>query len=78
MLLKKVHNVGFVEIAVPASQGFALGDLGRYPLFTAEFLAFLARVVPAERHAALVRSIVVTARKPGRQGRRPIPEEVDR
>jgi hypothetical protein len=33
-------------------------------LFTPEFLDFLRRVMPSQRHAELVFSLVVTARKP--------------
>jgi len=43
---------------------FGVGDLGRYPLFAPDFIEFLQRVMPKERHAELVFSIVVTARKP--------------
>jgi hypothetical protein len=43
---------------------FGLDDLHRYPLFAPEFLDFLARVMPPGRHAELVVSIVITARKP--------------
>lgn len=68
MLLKKFSNVGFDAIEVVARSAFALADLGRYPLFSAEFLRFLADVMPAERHAELVHSIVVCARKPASQG----------
>jgi len=46
-------------------QPFGLGDLTLYPLFTPDFLDFMRRVVPPERHAELVFSIVVTARRPG-------------
>lgn len=64
MLLKKFFNVGFEEIEVHDRQPFALGDLARYPLFTPEFLDFLRAVLPPERHAELVFSLVVTARRP--------------
>jgi hypothetical protein len=64
VLLKKFFNVGFAALEFVARQGFALADLGRYPLFSADFLRFLADVMPADRHAELVRSIVVCARKP--------------
>lgn len=43
---------------------FGLDDLHRYPLFAPEFLDFLGRVMPPGRHAELVVSIVITARKP--------------
>jgi hypothetical protein len=68
VLLKKFENVGFDRVEVVARQGFALADIGRYPLFSADFLRFLAEVMPAERHAELVRSVVVRARKPRLQG----------
>lgn len=66
MLLKKFFNVGFEEIAVAERKPFGLADLSRYPLFTKEFLDFLATVMPVQRHEELVFSIVVTARKPAR------------
>jgi hypothetical protein len=56
--------VGFEEIRVTERQAFGLADIARYPLFAPEFVDFLARVMPADRHAELVYSIVVTARKP--------------
>ena len=43
---------------------FGLDDLTRYPLFAPDFIDFLRRIMPVERHAELVFSIVVTARKP--------------
>ena len=65
--MRKFANVGFDAVEVVARQGFALADIGRYPLFSEDFLRFLAEVMPAERHAELVRSIVVRARKPRTQ-----------
>jgi len=62
-LTKKLFNVGFVEIGVGERRSFGLDDLKRYPLFTPDFIEFLRRATPEERHAELVFSIVVTARK---------------
>jgi hypothetical protein len=56
--------VGFQQIEVSDRRAFGLHDLTRYPLFAPEFLEFLRRAMPAERHAELVFSIAVTARKP--------------
>lgn len=56
--------MGFDEIETHGRQPFGLADLTRYPLFAPEFLDFLRRVMPPHRHAELVFSIVVTARKP--------------
>lgn len=64
MLLKKFFNVGFEEVEVVDRRGYGLEDIARYPLFSPDFLAFLRKVTPPERHAELVSSIVITARKP--------------
>jgi hypothetical protein len=62
--MKKFFNVGFGDIAVVERRSFGLGDLTRYPLFAPEFLDFMRRIMPPERHAELVFAIAVTARKP--------------
>jgi len=64
VLLKKFFNAGFDGIVTHARRPFGLEDLRRYPLFAPEFLDFLRRVMPTERHAELAFSIVVTAWKP--------------
>lgn len=43
---------------------FGLMELNRYPLFAPEFLDFLRRLLPPNRHAELVASVMITARKP--------------
>ena len=65
MLLKKFFNVGFERIEVVERKAFGLEDLTRYPLFTPDFIDFMRRVMPPHRHALLVYSIVITARKAG-------------
>ena len=64
MLLKKFYNVGFADITVAKRAPFGLDDLGRYPLFAPDFLEFLRRAIPPERHRELVLSIAVKASKP--------------
>ncbi len=64
MLLKKFLNVGFEEIEARGRRPFGLDDLRRYPLFSPDFLDFLRRAMPPQRHDELVYGIVVTARKP--------------
>jgi hypothetical protein len=68
VLLKKFFNVGFDDIRVADRRAFSLEDLTRYPLFAPEFVDFLRRAMPPPRHAELVSSIVVTARKPSSTG----------
>lgn len=71
MLLKKFFNAGFESIEVVERQTFGLEDLVRYPLFTPDFIEFMRRIMPPHRHAELVRSLVITARKP----ESPLPRE---
>jgi hypothetical protein len=66
--MKKLTNVGFEAVAVVDRRPFGIDDLSVYPVFPPEFLDFLRRVVPAERHDELVRSVVVLARKPEATG----------
>ena len=63
--MKKCFNVGFTEIQVVERSPFGLADLGRYPLFAPDFLDFMRRVMPPERHQELVFSIALTATSPG-------------
>lgn len=55
-------NVGFEAPAVRARRPFGLAALARYQLFPPEFLDFIRRVVPPERHDSLVYAVDVTAR----------------
>ena len=64
MLTKKFVNVGFDKIVLGERRPFGLDDLRRYPLFSPDFLDFLRRAMPPQRHDDLVYSVVVTARKP--------------
>ncbi len=62
--MKKLTNVGFEAVATGDRRPLGIDDLAVYPVFPPEFLDFLRRVVPADRHDELVRSVVVLARKP--------------
>ena len=68
MLLKKFFNVGFRDIVIVERRSFGLDDIALYPLFTSEFIDFLRQLMPPERHAELVLSIVIVARKPTAEG----------
>ena len=59
--MKKLFNVGFTDRRVVERLPFGLDDLRRYPLFTADFLEFMRRAMPPERHRELVFSIAITA-----------------
>ena len=62
--MKKFFNVGFDEITVVERRPFGLADVMQYPLFAPDFLDFLRRIIPPERHEEMVFSINVKARKP--------------
>lgn len=64
MLAKKVSNVGFEAIELEDRRPVGIDELARYPIFTGELRDFLRRAIPEARHAELVWSVVLTARKP--------------
>jgi hypothetical protein len=63
VLTKKVANIGFETVATVDRRPFGIDALAAYPVFPPELVAFLRRVVPADRHDELVWSVVVLARK---------------
>ena len=64
MLTRKLTNVGFKGVATLDRRPLGIDELAAYPIFLPEFLDFLRRVVPADRHDELVWSVVVLACKP--------------
>jgi hypothetical protein len=56
-------NVGFREPITLAQRPFGLEALARYQIFPPEFLDFVRRVVPAERHDSMVYAVEMTAVK---------------
>jgi len=65
VLARKLGNVGFEAVTVEARRPFGLDALARYPIFAPEFLDFVRRVVPPERHDSLVYAVDLTAKNPG-------------
>ncbi len=61
MLRRKLANVGFDSVVVHDRRAFGLAALARYQVFPAEFLDFVRRVVPPDRHDALVYAVDMTA-----------------
>jgi hypothetical protein len=68
VLTKKLTNVGFEDVATRERRPLGIDALAPYPVFPPEFLAFLRRVVPADRHQELVHAVVVVAQKPEETG----------
>lgn len=68
MLAKKVSNVGFEAIELEDRRPVGIDELARYPIFPEELRDLLRRAVPEARHAELVWSVALTARKPTAPG----------
>jgi hypothetical protein len=64
VLAKKIFNVGFEAIEIEDRRPVGIDELARYPVFPEEFVTFLRRAIPEARHADLVWSVTLTARKP--------------
>lgn len=61
MLGRKLANVGFEAVVIRDRRPFGLAALARYQVFPPEFLEFVRREVPAERHDSLVYAVDMTA-----------------
>jgi hypothetical protein len=61
--VRKLERAGFSRIKVLDERPYAIDDLEGYPLFTPSLIANLRRLLPAERHANVARSVVFTAVK---------------
>jgi len=68
VLVREVENVGFQAVSTVDRRPFGIAALAPYPVFPPEFVQFLKRVVPPERHDELVWSLVVRATKPAATG----------
>jgi len=59
-------RIGFVEVARGEELPFGVDECEQYPLFTPELIALVRRLIPPEKQATVARSVIFTARKPGR------------
>lgn len=62
-LVRKLEREGFREVAVPHREPLSVDDCALYPLFSAEVIALMRALIPAEHQAAVAVAIVVTARR---------------
>jgi hypothetical protein len=58
----KLERAGFREIEIVSRQPVGIDQLALYPLFTAELLDLMRRVVPSARHDEIAVAIVIAAR----------------
>jgi hypothetical protein len=53
-----------VDIERGAELPFGVDECEEYPLFTAELIALMRRLIPPERQPSVARSVIFRARKP--------------
>lgn len=63
-LYKGLRRAGFRDVGIEPLDDFGIGECALYPIFGDEVLGSLRRLVPAERHDRIARSVFVHARKP--------------
>ena len=62
--VKKLEQAGFQEIEVVSREPRSVDDSAMYPLFTAEVIELMRRLLPPGRQAHVTTAVVVRARKP--------------
>ena len=60
----KLGRAGFEDIEVVQREPLSIDDCALYPLFPAEVIDLMRRLIPAERHGQVAVAIVVRARTP--------------
>jgi len=60
----KLVRAGFEDVEVVQREPLSIDDCALYPLFPADVIALMRRLIPADRHARVAVAIVVTARRP--------------
>ena len=63
-LYKGLRRAGFRDVGLEPLDDFGIAECALYPLFNDELLALLRRLVPAERHGRIARTVFVRGRKP--------------
>ncbi len=63
--MNKLEKTGFIDIRRGEELPFGIDEAAKYPLFTPDLIALMRRVLPAEQHGSVARSVIFTARKPG-------------
>lgn len=60
--VERLEKSGFIDIEIVQRRPWGIEDCARYPLFDAELIALMRRLIPAERHDRVAESIVIRAR----------------
>jgi quercetin dioxygenase-like cupin family protein len=64
VLLRKLDQAGLVDIELAEPADLSLEDVSCYPLFTADVLSLMRRLVPDDTKQHIATSVIATARKP--------------
>ncbi|MFG3499105.1 methyltransferase domain-containing protein [Streptomyces sp. NPDC047928] len=62
--VRKLERAGFLDVRVPHRHPMSVDDCALYPLFSAEVIGLMRRLIPADRQDAVAVSAVVLARLP--------------
>jgi hypothetical protein len=60
---RKVQKVGFTDLEIFGHTPYGIDDVARYPLFPAELIQVMRKVLPAARQRHLATGVIVRARK---------------
>ena len=63
-LFKGMRRAGFRDVGIEPLDDFGIEECSLYPLFNDELLGLFRRLVPAERHGRIARTVFVHGRKP--------------
>jgi arsenite methyltransferase len=61
--VEKIEKAGFGEIKVHHREPVSVDDLALYPLFTAELIELMRKLIPPERQNAVATSVVITTKR---------------
>jgi SAM-dependent methyltransferase len=59
----KLDRAGFVDVEMSDRVSFGVDDVALYPLFTADVLDLMRRLIPAELHGRVAAGVVIRATK---------------
>jgi arsenite methyltransferase len=59
--VRKLEKAGFTDVEVAQREPMSIDDCALYPLFSAEVIELMRRLIPADKHRAVAVSIVVRA-----------------
>jgi arsenite methyltransferase len=59
--VRKLEKAGFTDVDVVYRESMSIDDCALYPLFSAEVIDLMKRLIPAERHPAVAVAMVIRA-----------------